>query len=366
MKQVIPLIFALAFPSVAMGQIPSDAADLEQAVERKIRVTENQTVFALFCLLNLGGYEEENNSAGMHPVRVRVRQELARKVPPELAQRVREYYRQHPKAEPYEYSVVALSTGGPPGFELTAGWADVNKDARFAALADLPDLLREFSSSTPLDSIYAGVQADYRKYIEDYHAAVVTEVAKVTAYCRVPVSALGNSAGGETPHAVVVPNLLQSFDRAFGFVLGDTFYSIEGPFTKMGYNPHEFVHNITSPMSYDPRLKALQVPAQPLFEIAKKQPDVGDVANLQNFLDENLVRAICLRYLNNGDPARAQRLQQAMMQQYRTGYPLIPFFYEQLAGYEKSPLPLRDYYPRMLKDLRVKDELARWERTALN
>jgi hypothetical protein len=38
-------------------------------------------------------------------------------------------------------------------------------------------------------------------------------------------------------------------------------------------------------MSYDLRYKALQEPAQPLFERAKKQPDVGDVANLQNFLD---------------------------------------------------------------------------------
>ena len=364
MKQVIPLIFALVIPSAAMGQLPHNAADLEKAVERKIRVTENQTIFALFCLLNLGGYDEENNPAGMHPVRVRVRQELAQKVRPELAQRIREYYRQHRNAEPYEYTVVALSTGGPPDFKFTADWAEFSKDARFAPLADTPGLLRELYSSTPLDSIYAGVQAYYRKYIEDYHATVVTQVAKVTAYCRVSASALGNATGGETPHAVVIPNLLQSFGRAFGFVLGDTFYSIEGPFTKMGYNPHEFVHSITSPMSYDPRNKALQEPAEPLFELAKKQPDVGDVNNLQNFLDENLVRAICLRYLNNGDPARAQRLQQAMMQQYRSGYPLMPFFYEQLEGYEKSNLPLRDYYPTMLKNLRAKDELGRWERTA--
>jgi len=51
------------------------------------------------------------------------------------------------------------------------------------------------------------------------------------------------------------------------------------------------------------------------------------------------------------------------MQEYRSGYTLEPFFYEQLSGYEKSNEPLSEYYPTMLKQLHVKDELARWEQT---
>jgi hypothetical protein len=100
-----------------------------------------------------------------------------------------------------------------------------------------------------------------------------------------------------------------------------------------------------------------------LFELAKKQPDVGDVANLQNFLDENLVRAISLKYRDNGDPARSQRLQETMMEEYRSGYTLEPFFYEQLSEYEKSNEPLSEYYPTILRRLNVKYELARWEQT---
>ena len=49
-------------------------------------------------------------------------------------------------------------------------------------------------------------------------------------------------------------------------------------------------------------------------------------------------------------------------QEYRSGYTLEAFFYEQLSEYEKSKEPLSEYYPTMLKHLNVKDELARWER----
>jgi hypothetical protein len=49
------------------------------------------------------------------------------------------------------------------------------------------------------------------------------------------------------------------------------------------------------------------------------------------------------------------------MQEYRSGYRLEAFFYEQLGGYEKSNGPLSEYYPTMLKNLDMKYELARWE-----
>jgi hypothetical protein len=179
------------------------------------------------------------------------------------------------------------------------------------------------------------------------------------AYCR--VSALSSVAGGEVPHAVVIPNLLQSFNNAFSFVLCDTFDSVEGPQAMIGYNPHEFVHSMTNSMSYDVRYKVLQEPAEPLFELAKAQSGMEDLKSLQSFSDENLVQAISLKYLRNGDPARSQRLQDSMMKEYRAGYTIEPFFYEQLSEYEKGTQPLTEYYPTILRHLNVQFELARWE-----
>jgi hypothetical protein len=333
--------------------------NLEAQIGRKVVVSENKTIFTLFSLLNLAGYDDENNVAGMYPVRTYVREQLAREVPPELTVRVRDFYRQHKGATPYQYSVVAMSTSGPPDFSFTTEWSDVKKVASFGQLEDLQPLLREFYAQAPVEKIYATVQPDYLRYIAAYQKAIAAQVAKAMTYCR--VTTLSSMSGGEIEHAVVIPNLLESYDRAFAFVLQDRLNSVEGPHEKIGYNPHEFVHSITNPISYDAQYKALQAPAQPIYEFAKTIKGVGDLDSLQNYLDENLVRAISLKYLDDGTPAKSQRLHNEMMNEYRSGYILERFFYEQLSGYEKSKGSLADYYPAMLKQLDAKAELGRWK-----
>ena len=213
MNQLVPLIFALLIPLSATGQLPQGSGELETSVERRVEVTENKTIFTVFCLFNLGGYDDENNPDGMHPVRVRVREQLGRRVRPELTHRIRDFYRQHRSADPsYHCTVVAMSTGGPPYFNFLAEWPDVSKEPSFAALKDLPELLRELYASAPIEEIYAGVRPDYLNYIGDYRAAILAEVAKVMAYCRTSVLSAGN--GGENSHAIVIPNLLESYSRA--------------------------------------------------------------------------------------------------------------------------------------------------------
>lgn len=47
--------------------------------------------------------------------------------------------------------------------------------------------------------------------------------------------------------------------------------------------------------------------------------------------------------------------------EYKSGYILERFFYEQLGEYEKSKKPLREYYRVMLKRLDVEKEIGRWK-----
>jgi hypothetical protein len=125
---------------------------------------------------------------------------------------------------------------GPPDFKFTAEWPEVRKQASFGSLEDLPPLLHALYTTAPIEEIYAGVRADYQGYINLYRVAIVAQVSKVMAYCR--VATLTEVAGGKAQHATVIPNLLNSFDHAFSFVLSDGFDSVEGPFEKIGYNPH--------------------------------------------------------------------------------------------------------------------------------
>ncbi|MEW6455573.1 MAG: beta-propeller fold lactonase family protein [Acidobacteriota bacterium] len=341
---------------------------LDQFITNRIRLTENKTIFTVFAFLNAAGYDEENNPNGMHPVRKRVRERLFEVTPGPLKERVQTFYQKH-RAEPYTYTVVTMATSGPPEFRFTEQWREIADRPRFSALAELPALLRDFYAAVPIEAIYEGVRGDYQKAVEGYLSAIQREVSKVMKYCRVqsPAELAGR---GEVVQALVIPNFLLSYEYAFAFVWQDTLYSIEGPQNgppdQWGYNPHEFIHSITNPVSYDERYRPQQQRAQPLFEAAMQLPEFQDqfkTKTITHFFDECLVRAIALKYLDTRDPKWTEQLRADMMDEYRQGYILERFFYEQLEAYEKSEAALRDYYPLMLQHLDIEKGLARWKQS---
>ena len=160
----------------------------------------------------------------------------------------------------------------------------------------------------------------YLKYINDYRRAISGEILKTISYCRVKhVNEL--AGGGETKHATIIPNLLESYESATSFVLDAGFYSIDGPQKQPGYNPHEFIHSITNPISYNPRYHAQQQRAQPLFDVVREIPAIRkNFKAIDGFFDECLVRAVSLKYLDTGEAKRAVRLRSAMMEEYKSGY----------------------------------------------
>lgn len=339
----------------------SQASSLDKFIENRINVSESKTIFTLFAMLNVAGYDEENSKDGMHPVRVKVRERLSKVTPQQLKERLQKYYRAHPLQNiNYTYAVVASLTSGAPDFTFTKEWKDVENTPPFSQIKDLPELLREFYRAVPIDALYEEVRPEYLSFINDYRRFINKEVLKVMSYSRIKdVKEL--KGGGETKYAFVIPNLLESYERAISFALDAGFYSIDGPQKRLGYNPHEFVHSITNPLSYDPRYRKRQQRAQPLFDAARKIPFIKKkYKTIDGFFDESLVRAISLKYLDTGETKRADALQSAMMEEYKSGYILERFFYEQLAEYEKSKKSLREYYPIMLKRLDVEKEIDRW------
>jgi hypothetical protein len=267
----------------------------------------------------------------------------------------------HGSATPWTYAVVAMLTSGPPHFAFGSEWTnDVGRQEPFAALSDLPVLLRDFYAAVPIDSLYAAVRPEYVRDVEAYGRVIRREVEKALAYCRVrdPRQLAG---GGETPYAIVIPNLLESNQRAFSFVLADTLYAVEGPQPVLGYNPHEFIHAITNPMSYDPAHAGVQAGAESLFVVARSlTPKDETHASLAAWLDEELVRTIAWRYAVGADPARLARAEESMLQEWRRGHLLERFWFEQLASYEKSRRSLREEYSSMLGQLDAAAELRRW------
>jgi len=287
-----------------------EALDLDAFIAERLVVRDSPTIFTLFAFLNAAGYGEENDlAAGMHPVRQQVRAAVDDALPAALRERAAAFYRTHAaQATPWTYAVVAMSTSGPPAFTFGPEWQEISHEGEFAALAELPDLLREFCAAVHVDRIRAGVRDAYGRTAADHLSAVRREVGRAMRYARI-ASPQELAGSGELKHAVIVPNLLESHERAFSFVLADTFFSVEGPQSKPGYNPHEFIHAITNPPSYDARWAALRARLQPLYDAVRARPEIAaNHATLDGWLDECLVQAVELAYLKDGDPQRAARL----------------------------------------------------------
>lgn len=105
----INIIGAAAFGRGSQVKSSSQATGVDEFIAKRINVSEDKTVFVLFALLNVAGYDEENNERGMHPVRVRVRERVSETIPGPLRERLRAFYQQH-QLGVYAYGVVAKLT----------------------------------------------------------------------------------------------------------------------------------------------------------------------------------------------------------------------------------------------------------------
>lgn len=106
----------------------------------------------------------------------------------------------------------------------------------------------------------------------------------------------------------------------------------------------------------------MQAAAQPLLDAVRASPEVDTAAASPAALfDECLVRAISIRYRVPQDPSSGARRTAAMLAEYRNGFILERYFYEQLADYERSTQSLSEYYPRLLARLDAGQELQRWQ-----
>ena len=336
-------------------------ADLGDEIAKRIEVRENPAIFALFVMLNAAGYDEERGSE-MHPVRRAVRSALPRLLADSAFTRVEAYFKAHAThADLRTYSAVAMATSGPPNYTPTFAWTDdLSRKAEFRELAGLPAQLRAFHRAFPVDSVYRTHLLAYRTYIIDYTTAVRREVAAALRYCR--VRERGELAGlGDHGRVVVIPNLLMSHQLSFSFAVDTTFYSVEGPQSVVTFSPHEFIHAATTPLGTDAaRFAALQQKAAPAWAAVQDRSGMSQFASLSAFVDENLVRAIALRYHEARDDARQKEVLTQAVDAARSGMILVPYFVEQLARYEDQTDPLRAYYPRLFDRLDGPRELARW------
>jgi len=223
-------------------------------------IVQTRPIFELFVLysaLNYNGYDKENNPEGMHPLRVKVRDFLAKAQPEKFD------FKYHP----YQYTKQVLSSD------------HTNPD-----FADAFKYLERFQKTAGLDQLWALVEAATGQELDLYRpnlSGLCEEVANLLDIPRADMP------------IIFTVNLLESYYRGFSLNYEDKTILITGPSDKPNLN--NFVHELIHSYLHDKKLTIENIEQKGYLnipeELRKNYPP-------EKIVEESLVRALTI-YLSS-------------------------------------------------------------------
>lgn len=315
-------------------------------------VLADRRIFAAMAFLNAAGYDEELQGFTLHPVRVKVRQELARRLAnqPEKLETYRTYYREViVKGVPlFAYKSYVLSLSADYPFRRIRPDQELGYPYTAGALRDLPQMLNDFWVTTGLDNLWEQVKPDYLAEIRRYDVGKMQrEMAFLWEYFRMP-------RGDASAVIVQVPDLLDHHLGAMGAGYEAYRYSVDNPGSNdYSLNVHEYLHSIINPL-VQTNYERFRAKLDAYYEAGKDTPAVrGSYRHPVTFAFECLVGA-CDRRLKakfENDPQWAQLAQEQVAHDTREGLNLTQPYYNLLTEFEQSGRPFDQFLPTLLERL---------------
>jgi hypothetical protein len=312
----------------------------------------DRRIFAAMAFVNAVGYDREAQGCVMHPVRVKVRQELAKRLAdkPEKLKAYRTYYQEViVKGVPmfaYKSYVLALSADYP--------FRRIEPDQKLAyaytarALRDLPRMLNDFWTTAGLDSLWEQVKPDYVAAIREYDVdKMQREMTFLWEYFRMP-------RRDSSTIIVQVPDLLDRHTGAMGAGYGPYSYSVNNPGSSgNGLNVHEYLHSIINPL-VEANYARFRAKLRAYYEAGKDTPVVrGSYGHPVTFAFECLVgacdRRIMMKFEN--DPKWTRLAQQQVAGDTQAGLNLTQPYYNLLPEFEQSGKSFDEFLPTLLEHL---------------
>ncbi|HLW78670.1 MAG TPA: tetratricopeptide repeat protein [Terriglobia bacterium] len=318
-----------------------------------VSLEANEQIFCVMAAINAAGYDAGLAVESGDRTRVEVRALLASgkfQVLPEL----RRFYAEHqvagdPSADLGQYLSLALLLGPPPDFRPSVPEKDLPPDAK--SVAELIPLLKRFYTQANLGDLWTRVQPAYENQVERYSAPVREAVTLSDAYLRSPSGAyLGRNYNIDL-------NLLATPNQAQARIYGSTYYLMVSPSQELRIAEirHQYLHFLIDALALKYAGEVHEKSG--LAAIARKAPALNsDFRNdFSLLLTECLIRAVELK-MDKRPKAEAEK---AVADLAAAGLILAPYFYEELAVYERQDAPMSVDYRRMVVGIDLKDEAER-------
>jgi tetratricopeptide (TPR) repeat protein len=312
-----------------------------------LQLDANENLFCVLAAINAAGYDEGIKLPDNSPLRLQLREYLAKQNIASLPELKRFYLSKgRHKTEVQDlsqYISYALSVTGPPDFQWRTRDVEVPPDAK--AIEDFTPLLIEFYRQARLDELWQKIQPAYEKELEKYHGPVLAMTSKVDGYLRVPTAGYLGRSFRIFIDLLGAPEQIQT--RNYG---DDAFVIVSpSPEPRMYDIRHAYLHFELDPImiKYGMDLGS----KRSLLDLVQLAPLEDNFKNDFVLLaNESLIRAVECRLDKNRDG-----IEQAM----RQGYVLTQYFSEALPAFEHQQQGMRYYAEEMVTGIDLKRESAR-------
>ncbi len=344
---VLPLYLACMFLSSSMLLAKNRSAeffDFKQSV----------SIFTAHALMNAAGFDGEWHKAGMHPLRVEVRKDLASRLDSSYLRKLHSFYVSHNGGDWSNWASYALLTKGPPSFELSYDSAATPQGkATERNMEGLSSILADFYIKANIPQLWSRYEARFQELNDRFQPHAAKALEDIVSYCRLDSNYFSRRA--TTIHVLFSP-LMSYFTAQNDNVNGELFL-IFGP---QASDPspadfyHEALHEVLSPLTS--KLDSTVTNRfSDLFGLGSSQGHIG-----YGHFDEPFVRTISHvlggRLFHSPDSTVLANV----TNEYNLGFILCLSIYEQLKKYEASGMTFAQYFPTFIASIDVEREKRRW------
>ncbi len=202
-------------------------------------------IFWLFTILNLIGYDDENNPAGMHPLRKKVRDTLKRTIKADgCLKKAKGLLSKRHQSQFIEW---LLRKKYIPG-ELV----NIYPKKELTFFNEFNKVFQGFTIHLEEKNIFPWLEV--KKFFfqekENYLPRIIQNLNKLMEFLNVDFRILALNK------VFLIPNFLDAYERGYGPKIGQTSFVIYGPFRELNFWTirHEFLHSIVNHLILDDKL----------------------------------------------------------------------------------------------------------------
>jgi hypothetical protein len=299
-------------------------------------------IFTAYALLNVGGYDHD--WLKMDTMRVEIREFLDSTLQADFKQKIKNYIKKTNLGW-YECGAYALNLNNAPAFNWFCDTCNIDLKNKFVGL---DTLYQQFYEIAEIETLWN----KYKKALDsiNYSYQPYAQKAKIDKDYY--------SKNSENIHFLVCP--LMSHWTAFNHEANNILYLVKGP-GQGEPGPGAFYH------------EALHPPIAPIIDKHKdlienygklndcaQEKLKGNYPDIIALLNESFVRTIDKYLVGQYYKMDSIKARKIVEDEYKLGFIFSLYIYESIPKYLESKMSLEEYYPILMSNLDIENEIDRW------